>query len=350
MRILDYSPNFGTLSAGFENFSGVEVTDVVKLTKDAEYGYNSIHKQWALSSFSPILTYEPEKNIDLAIFNPNFGENVGRKGASNFFFYDFQDCLDWLSDKMPKFAIFQTEPEAVKYINTAPEYVRDGFGQLSKDKIVYNLQQMGFKAHLLVLDEAEYGIPLHRKFAFYIATPEDFDLRVPRGLFTATGKGRYNKYRTVGDAIGDLDHTGEWVEYGSEAQNSYQKRLRDERSGRVTWNFTGKLRSSVLDKIIQERNTRRDNKIQSKGYNILQNDKIADTIDEHFYLASSKKYSIHPKFNRPLTIREGCRILGLPDKLSFDLKTSKKSIARMVYKSVSPFIGEILGLSLGLSI
>lgn len=350
MRILDYSPNFGTLSAGFENFSGVEVTDVVKLTKDAEYGYNSIHKQWALASFSPILTYEPEKNIDLAIFNPDFGENVGRKGASNFFFYDFQDCLDWLSDKMPKFAIFQTEPEAVKYINTAPKYVRDGFGQLSRDKIVYNLQQMGFKAHLLVLDEAEYGIPLHRKFAFYIATPEDFDLRVPRGLFTATGKGRYNKYRTVGDAIGDLNHVGEWIEYGSEAQNSYQKRLRDERSGRVTWNFTGKLRSSVRDKIIQERDTRRDNKVQSKGYNILQNDKIADTIDEHFYLASSKKYSIHPKFDRPLTIREGCRILGLPDELSFDLKTSKKSIARMLYRSVSPFIGEILALSLGLSI
>ena len=82
----------------------------------------------------------------------------------------------------------------------------------------------------------------------------------------------------------------------------------------------------------------------------MQNDKIADTIDEHFYLASSKKYSIHPKFDRPLTIREGCRILGLPDKLSFDLKTSKKSIARMLYKSVSPFIGEILALSLGLSI
>ena len=350
MRILDYSPNFGTLSAGFENFSGVEVTDVVKLAKDAEYGYNSIHKQWALASFSPILTYEPEKNIDLAIFNPDFGENVGRKGASNFFFYDFQDCLDWLSDKMPKFAIFQTEPEAVRYINTAPEYVRDGFGQLSKDKIIYNLQQMGFKAHLLVLDEAEYGIPLHRKFAFYIATPEDFDLRVPRGLFTATGKGRYNKYRTVSDAIGDLDHMGEWVEYGSEAQNSYQKRLRNEKSGRVTWNFTGKLRSSVRDKIIQERDTRRDNKVQSKGYNILQNDKIVDALDECFYLASSKKYSIHPKINRPLTIREGCRILGLPDELSFDLKTSKKSIARMLYRSVSPFIGEILGLSLGLSI
>ena len=350
MRILDYSPNFGTLSAGFENFSGVEVTDVVKLAKDAEYGYNSIHKQWALASFSPILTYEPEKNIDLAIFNPDFGENVGRKGASNFFFYDFQDCLDWLTDKMPKFAIFQTEPEAVRYINTAPEYVRDGFGQLSKDKIIYNLQQMGFKAHLLVLDEAEYGIPLHRKFAFYIATPEDFDLRVPRGLFTATGKGRYNKYRTVSDAIGDLDHMGEWVEYGSEAQNSYQKRLRNEKSGRVTWNFTGKLRSSVRDKIIQERDTRRDNKVQSKGYNILQNDKIVDALDECFYLASSKKYSIHPKINRPLTIREGCRILGLPDELSFDLKTSKKSIARMLYRSVSPFIGEILGLSLGLSI
>lgn len=350
MRILEYSPNFGTLSAGFENFGDNEVTDVVKLAKDAEFGYNSIHKQWFPSSFSSILTYEPKKSIDLAIFTPQFGDKVGRKGAANFFFYDFQDCLDFLSEYKPKFAIFQTEPEAIKYINTAPEYIRDGFGQPSKDKIIYSLSQMGYKSHLLVIDEADYGIPLHRKFAFYVATPENFELRVPKGLFTATGKGQYNKYRTVSDAIGDLQKMGEWVEYGSEAQNSYQKRLRNEQSGRVTWNFTGKLRSSVRDKIIQERDIRRDNKIQSKGYNILQNDKIADVLDEHFYLASSKKYSIHPKFDRPLTIREGCRIFGLPDKLSFDLKTPKKSIARMLYKSVSPFIGEILGLSLGLSI
>lgn len=349
MRILEYSPNFGTLSAGFENFGDNEVTDVVKLATDAEFGYNSIHKQWFPSSFSSILTYEPKKSIDLAIFTPQFGDKVGRKGAANFFFYDFQDCLDFLGEYKPKFAIFQTEPEAIKYINTASEYVRDGFGQVSRDKIVYNLQKMGYKSHLVVLDEADYGIPLHRKFAFYVATPEDFRLCIPKGLFTATGKGEYNRYRTVGDAIGDLHHIGEWAEYSCNAQNVYQRALRND-SGKVTWNFTGNLRSSVRDKITQERDTRRDNKIQSKGYNILQNDKIADALDEHFYLASSKKYSIHPKFDRPLTIREGCRIFGLPDQLSFDLKTPKKSIARMLYKSVSPFIGEILALSLGLSI
>ena len=353
MRILDYSPNFGTLSAGFENFSGVEVTDVVKLAKDAEYGYNSIHKQWALASFSPILTYEPEKNIDLAIFNPDFGENVGRKGASNFFFYDFQDCLDWLSDKMPKFAIFQTEPEAIKYINTAPEYVRDGFGQLSKDKIVYNLQQMGFKAYLLVLDEAEYGIPLHRKFAFYIATPEDFDLRVPRGLFTATGKGRYNKYRTVSDAIGDLvDHTGEWVEYGSDAQNSYQKRLRNEKSGRITWHLLSNMRETTKQKISSiQQGSNNDTKIaksRTKGYNRAKWDDICRCMDVRFYLASSKQGdSIHPIKDRPFTIREGCRIHGLPDQLSFDLKTPRKNIAKMIHNSPAPAIGELLALSLG---
>lgn len=354
MRILDYSPNFGTLSAGFEHFRDVEVTDVVKLPKDAEYGYNSIHKQWVLPSFGPILTYEPKKHVDLAILNPNFGENVDRKGSSNFFFYDFQDCLDFLDEHLPTFAIFQTEPEAVKYMNTAPEYIRDGFGHLSKDRVVYNLQKMGYKAHMVVINEADYGVPLHRKFVFYMATPKDFDLVIPKPLFTATGKGVYSKYRTVGDAISDLQHMGEWVKYGSEAQNSYQKRLRNEKAGRVTWHLPSKIKETTKKKIslIKQGSNNETNiaKSRAKGYNRAKWDDICRCMDTQFYLASSKQDSIHPIKNRPFTIREGCRIHGLPDQLSFDLKTPRKTIAKFIHNSPAIGIGEILALSLGCEI
>lgn len=352
MRILEYSPNFGTLSAGFENFGDNEVTDVVKLAKNAEFGYNSIHKQWFPSSHSSILTYEPKKSIDLAIFTPQFGDKVGRKGAANFFFYDFQDCLDFLSEHKPKFAIFQTEPEAVKYINTAPEYVRDGFGQPSKDKIIYSLSQMGYKSYLLVIDEADYGIPLHRKFAFYVATPEDFELRVPKGLFTATGKGQYNKYRTVSDAIGDLQKMGEWVPYASDAQNVFQRMMRNDKVGRVTWNHPPNMRESTKKKIASikqgSNNETSIAKSRTKGYNRAKWDDICRCMDEQFYISTSKLGdSIHPIQNRPFTIREGCRIHGLPDQLSFDLSTPRKSVAKMIHDSPSPAIGEILAMSLG---
>lgn len=351
MKILEYRPNFGTLSAGFENFKENEVTEVVKLTKDAYYGYNRIHKQWFPSSLASISTFKPKNHIDLAIFNPIFGDNIAKKGKTNFFFYDFQDCLNFLETNKPNFAIFQTEVDVIPLVDTAVDYVRDGFGQKSKDRIIYSLQKMGYKAYLVVLDEADYGIPLHRSFAFYIATPQDFDFRIARPLYTATGKGSYSKYRTVSEAICDLGTMGDWVEYASEP-NMYQKSLREADVPRVTWHHTPNIKKSTKEKIASIKQGSNNNtsvaKSRSKGYNRAKWDDVCRCMDTKFYLVSSKMGdSIHPIENRPFSIREGCRIHGLPDRLSFDLKTSRKSIAKMIHNSVAPAIGEVLALGLG---
>lgn len=355
MKILEYRPNFGTLSSGFENFRENEVVEVLNLTNDAYYGYNRIHKQWFPTSLSSIASYEAQKSIDLAILNPNFGETVGRKGKDNFFFYDFQDCLTFLRQNMPKFAIFQTEVDVIPLVNNAPEYIRDGFGQLSKDRVIYFLQKMGYKAYLVVLDEASYGVPLHRSFAFYIATPEDFDFRMPKPLYTATGKGSYSKFRTVKEAIGDLGNMGEWVEYTSGPQNMYQKSMREKNVQKVTWHHAPNIKSSTKKKIalIQQGSNNETSvaKGRSKGYNRAKWSDICRCMDASFYLVSSKGGdSVHPIQNRPFTIREGCRMHGLPDRLSFDLKTSRKAIGKMIHNSVAPAIGEILALGLGCKI
>lgn len=351
MNILEYKPDFGTLSAGFESFFKNEVVDVVKLDKDANYGYNRIHKQWFSSSFQQISSYEPENNIDLAIFKPEFGDKVGRKGKSNFYFYDFQTCLSFLEDNLPNFAIFQTEVDIIPLVNNAPDYVRDGFNQVSKDRIIYSLKKMGYEAYLVVLDEADYGIPLHRSFAFYIATPKGFDLKIPKPLFTATGRGSYAPYRTISQAIGDLKSMGDWVEYACQPQNSFQRRLRNQDAGRVTWHHPPKIKKNVVKKIsVIKQGSNNDTihpKGRSHGYNRAKWDEICRSMDDKFYLTSSKLGdSIHPIENRPFSIREGCRIHGLPDRLSFDLKTSRKVLGRMIHSSVAPAIGEILALAL----
>lgn len=352
MKILEYRPNFGTFSAGFETFSKNEVIEVIKLTKDANYGYNRLHKQWFLPSIASIATFQSENTVDLAIFNPEFGENVARKGSSNFFFYDFQNCLDFLTNNKPKFAIFQTEVDVIPLLNTADDYVRDGFGQLSKDKLIIKLNNIGYKAYLVVLDEADYGIPLHRSFAFYVATPKNFDLHIPKPFFTATGKGNYNKYRTVADAIGDLGAMGDWVEYKTEPQNVFQRSLRNSDVLKVTWHHPPNIKSSSKKKIASIKQGSNNNtfvaKARSKGYNRAKWDSICRCMDENFYLSSSKLGdSIHPIENRPFSIREGCRIHGLPDKLSFELKTPRKNLAKMIHNSVSPLIGQIFSVALG---
>ena len=352
MKILDCEGNFGCLSSGFENFSQNEVVEAIKIAKDGEYGYNSIHKNWiprVKRSFSDV---DSNLKVDLAIFRPEIGENIARKGAKNFSFNDFQASLDFLAEILPKFAIFQTEVDAIPFMNTAEDYVRDGFGQISKDTVVNQLQQMGYKAHLLVLDEADFGIPIHRDLAFYVATPNSYVLGRPKKLYTATGRHNYKKYVTVRGAISDLGNLGEYVNYSSEAKNMFQKKMRNS-NGKVTHNFVRfklKSRARKLIPTIQQ-GSNNETKVpnsRSKGYNRGKWDDIYRCSSPSFYLATDKiGDSIHPIANRPLTIREGCRLHGLPDKLTFDLKTSQKSIANMIHKSASPAIGELLAILLG---
>lgn len=354
MNILDYNPNFGTFSSGFEIFSKNEVVDVVKLSGDAVYGYNRIHKQYANPTLEQISTYKPENHIDLAIFRPDFGENIGGRSKSSFYFYDFQACLSFLESNMPEFAIFQTEVGVIPLVNNAPKYVRDGFNQPSKDRIIYLLKEMGYEAYLVVLDEAEYGIPLHRRFAFYVATPNGFDFGMPKSLFTAAGQGGRRRFRTVGDAIGDLKTMGEWAEYSCRPQNQYQRWMREDGVNNVTWHQKPKIQAKTLEKIraVQpgKGNTANGHGGRSGGYNRARWDRICPAMDHKFYLASSTGGdSIHPIADRPFSIREGCRIHGLPDRLSFDLKTQPKDLAKMIHYSVAPAIGQIFSMALGMT-
>lgn len=352
MKILDCEGNFGCLSSGFENFSQNEVVEAIKIAKDAEYGYNSIHKSWIPRIKRTFNDVNADLKVDLAIFRPDIGENIARKGAKNFKFNDFQASLDFLADILPKFAIFQTEVDAIPFMNVADDYAKDGFGQVSKDTVVDQLQKMGYKAHLLVLDEADFGVPIHRDFAFYIAAPKDFTLQQPKPLYTATGRHGRKKYVTVRGAISDLGNLGEYVSYSSDAKNIFQMKMRNP-NGKVTHNFMRfklKSRARKLIPTIQQ-GSNNETKIpnsRSKGYNRAKWDDIYRCSSPNFYLATDKLGdSIHPIANRPFTIREGCRLHGLPDKLTFDLKTPQKSIAAMIHKSASPAIGELLAILLG---
>ena len=352
MKILDCEGNFGCLSSGFEHFSQNEVVEAIKIAKDGEYGYNSIHKSWLPRTKRTFSDINGDLKVDLAIFRPDIGENIARKGSKNFKINDFQASLDFLAEILPKFAIFQTEVDAIPFLNVADDYTKDGFGQVSKDIVVNRLQQMGYKAYLLVLDEADFGVPIHRDLAFYIAAPSDCRIQQPKVLYTSTGRHGRKKYMTVRGAISDLGNLGEYVSYSSEPKNMFQAKMRNP-NGKVTHNFVRfklKERARKLIPTIQQgsNNETKVPNARSKGYNRAKWDDIYRCSSSNFYLATDKVGdSIHPIANRPFTIREGCRLHGLPDQLTFDLKTPQKSIAMMIHQSASPAIGELLAILLG---
>lgn len=350
MKIFEYRPNCGSFSLGFETFSKNEVVEVVNLAKNAEFAYNKTHKQWFLPNFNSIANYEPESSFDLAIMNPDIGENLSRKGKINFKTQNLFECLEFLRQNKPKFAIFPLDISAIPLLNTSDRYVRDANNQLSCDIIIDSLQKMGYDAYLYPLDVANYGIPVHRGFAFYIATPKNYHLKFPHGLFNAYGRGHYNKFRTIASALSDLDQLGEWVGYKTGPQNTYQRMVRRGME-KVTWNFTSRKltqqQKETISCITQGSNARKTKSVKQRaGYNRPLWHKICSPLHLDFYLASSSGPCLHPLHDRPFTIREGCRLSGLPDNLSFDLKVPIKEVAKMVTTAIPPAMGEIVSIAL----
>ena len=345
MKIFEYNPNLGTFSLGFERFSQNEVVEVLNIDKKALYSYNYSHKRWFLPNFDNISSYKLQNDVDLAILKPNIGDKIARRGSSNFKIQDILDCLTFLEREKPKFSIILMSSEAIQHLNIAKSYVRDGFNELSKDIIVQKLQKMGYKVYLVALDEASYGVATHKFLALYIATPPDFDLKFPAPMFNEYGRGKYNRFRTISDAISDLGPLNEWSPYEQTAQNVYQRSLRRSSEDHTTWHFLPrKLNASQIATISSIPQGSKAKKVKTvkpnAGYIRPKWDRICPRLDEKFYLTSSTAVSIHPIQNRPFTMREGMRIMGIPDNISFELSLSYRDAAHMVVQSVSPIIGQ----------
>lgn len=350
MKIFEYRPFLGTFGLGFERFDQNEVVEVANLPKNVEFPYNNIHKQWFLSNFVEICDYRPQKEFDLAILNPDVGDGIRKQGKSNFKTNDLEDCLTFLHNNRPEFAIFTLDIGAIPLLNTAEDYTRDAFDQVSKDMLITELQKIGYDAYLVALDEASYGISTHKSIALYIATPKNFNMKFPQGLFNQYGLGKFNRYRTIADAIGDLGNLGEWVPYKNKPQNVYQRNLRRGLE-KTTWHFPMKKLPSkqieTISKIRQGSGAAKTPSVKQKaGYFRPKWNQICPALDFKFYTVSSKRACIHPLLNRTFTARECMRILGLPDNVSFELNISRPEMAKIIVDSISPTIGMATALAL----
>lgn len=350
MKIFEYKPKIGGFTIGMEKIGTNEVVEVAGINRTEAYPYNSTHKKWFLPEHSQISEYETKTDYDIAVLHPDVGENLASKGKKKFKTGDLYDCLRFVEYEKPKFAIISTDINTVPLLNRGKNYVRDGFNELSKDIVIQNLQRRGYRAYLIVMDEANYGVPVHREIALYVAVPFDFTLKIPKGQYNKYGKGKYKKFRTVKDAIGDLGEMGEWAPYATEPQNEYQNYLRGNQP-HVTWHFVQKKLKKEQFKIIRQvkqgenagdvKSVNKNNRYKRPKW-----DEICHSLDHKFTTVSSNRQCIHPLHHRTFTMREGMRIMGLPDSVSFDLKDSQVVIRKMIVNSISPIIGEVIALGL----
>ena len=350
MKIFEYNPKLGGLSMGMEVFPQNEVVEVLKLSREAQYSYNNTHKQWFQHLNKTIDNYTTQNSFDLAILHPDIGENITKRGRHNFKTDDLEACFDFLAREKPKFAIIPVNIDGIPYLNTANSYVRDGFGELSKDFIIESLQNMGFKASLLAINMASYGVPINKNIAIYVATPPDHQIRVPRTGFSRFGNSSKRRFISIGEAIGDLGSLSEWSPYKTPALNVFQRNMRRS-EGRCTWHFRKRPLTENQEIAIQgvkpgSSASKTPSVKPKRGYFRPKWDSVCKNLDEQYYLTSSLYSSIHPIENRPFTIREGCRLMGLPDTMTFELKYSPAKISKLVVNSISPIIGEIIAIAI----
>jgi len=74
-------------------------------------------------------------------------------------------------------------------------------------------------------------------------------------------------------------------------------------------------------------------------------DKPASTIRTEFFKPEKGRY-LHPTENRPITVREGARLMSFPDDHVFPEDQSMTSVARQIGNAVPPLLAKAIAETL----
>lgn len=206
-----------------------------------------------------------------------------------------------------------------------------------------------------VLNAAEFGVPQLRRRAIIIGIHKDYGVQptLPVGKYggsisvfdyssgkkirinTPAGKKAFNlsasalnsskSLITIEDALGDLPQAkqmyGEKMQYRSNPQNAYQRKMREKGVGSVhnhaPWNHSEDLikrMKKTMPGFCPSQSGKTRNKIYfSQAYGRLHGKGVSRTITTNFHNPGSGRFT-HHREARTLTIREALRLQSFPDR------------------------------------
>jgi DNA (cytosine-5)-methyltransferase 1 len=225
-----------------------------------------------------------------------------------------------------------------------------------KDEIIEAFTEAGYvMSKPEVLTASDYGVPQIRRRVFFFGIKNELcslPLSYPKATHKANDKNKLSRYVTVGDAISDLPENivesigievGKAVSYIFPAKNNYQKQMR-KNSKSVYNHHTKRLLDTRMERIskLDEGATKISlpKELQAGGhenkYRRLSFSLPSPTLTAHM----SKDLSdfIHPKHNRPITVREAARIQSFPD--SYIFVGSEFQQLKQIGNAVPPLLGK----------
>jgi DNA (cytosine-5)-methyltransferase 1 len=194
-----------------------------------------------------------------------------------------------------------------------------------KQHVLDRFRDIGYKMHFAILNASDYGVPQHRRRAFFVGFADE---RVDYEFPTAThGPGLLN-YATVGDAIEDLAKKG--AEFPNHVALAH--------SDRVIARYRHIPEGGMLpppDQLPKE--IRRDN--FGSTYKRLNR-----TLPSLTIVPGNNALPVHPYLDRSLTPREAARLQTFPDNYVFE--GDRRSQCILVGNAVPPLLASVLAKSI----
>ena len=204
-------------------------------------------------------------------------------------------------------------------------------------QLVEQLEGIGYKVHIRLLDAQDYGVPQRRKR--YILVGERKDLHTEYQYPKPTGE-----RKTVRDAIGNLpvppedgsDVPGISLHRRDKLSALNRKRIQALKEGQGRDDLPKELRANchkIDSSIIGYRNV----------YGRMAWDEVAPTITARFDSFTRGKFG-HPEQDRSISLREGALLQTFPADFLFT--GNKVEAARQIGNAVPPVLAEWIGSSI----
>lgn len=289
IKIIDFDSGCGGFTKGLEDSNLFEVVYNGSINEKNKLTYNKTH----INDFNYLDIFP--KNVKLAVFTPNLGKKLYGIGKKNFNISDVNNFLALLTIRDIDNVIFITNRNAIPLLHQNSEVflTKDNFP--TRDLISCGLIKLGYNTFNFILDGAGFGLPQHKYYNIYWGSKNSDE-----NIIIKEGFGMYKRpYRTPKHLLKGIDDNSVFSWHTPDYTRNY------------------------------------------KGIRVL-SDKLSRPLSYDFYNSSSNAPSIHPYYNRPLTIREGARLFGLTDDFDWDRSLSKREVAMMIYNSFPPFISKLM--------